>query len=186
MGAAGGVNKLAEQAADIGIVYADPAGFAFSGGLVVAGTDANPGIEQLLAAGLQAYGAARGFLDARDLTMARADWPWTSLTTTPRRIPLSVRTLCRRFFSEANCPTSFCRCLVPENGHMVTAPRSRVLPTSATYSTTVVQQRLHFRPLWTNCGRVGQFRSSAIADCGHMFPVGRQWAGHLPAKCNTC
>lgn len=41
------------------------------------------------------------------LTMARADWPCKSLTTTPRRMPPSVSTLCRRFFSDASWADQF-------------------------------------------------------------------------------
>ena len=43
------------------------------------------------------------------LTMERADWPCKSDTTTPKRMPASVSSLCSRFFSLASMLPSFCR-----------------------------------------------------------------------------
>ena len=44
---AGGMSKLAEQAADIEIALADMAGFALAGGFIVSRTDAHPGSQTI-------------------------------------------------------------------------------------------------------------------------------------------
>jgi hypothetical protein len=81
---------------------------------VACGELALQGIEQFFATGLESLAnrstSCGGCPSISALTMARADWPWLSLTTTPSRIPPSVRSLCRRFFSEASSPTSVSVC----------------------------------------------------------------------------